>query len=180
MGQVKPYPLVKYICAITIADKTLWEKVQVQLTDLLSPFDLMTDWFPFNYTEYYTPEMGPGLEKRLVSFRELSLAEHLPAIKLATNQIEEQLSLEGKRRVNLDPGYLTASRLVLATTKDYAHRVYLGQGIFGDVHLRFRGGQYEPLEWTYPDYREPFVRQFLKDVRDVYLTQLGEIEELLR
>ncbi len=177
MGRVKPYPLVKFICAITIADPSLWEKVQGSLQSLLSPFDLQTDWFPFDYTEYYTKEMGASLKKRLVSFRTLLPAENLPTLKLATNEIEEELSFEGKRKVNLDPGYLTASRLVLATTKDYAHRIYLGQGILGDIHLRFHKGQFEPLEWTYPDYREPFVRQFLKDVREIYLNQLGEIEE---
>ncbi len=177
MGRVKPYPLVKFICAITIADLSLWEKVQGSLQSLLSPFDLQTDWFPFHYTEYYTKEMGASLKKRLVSFRTLLPAENLPTLKLATNEIEQELSFEGKRKVNLDPGYLTASRLVLATTKDYAHRIYLGQGILGDIHLRFRKGQFEPLEWTYPDYREPFVRQFLKDVREIYLKQLGEIEE---
>ena len=180
MGQVKAYPPVKYICAITIADTTLWEKVQVALEDLLSPIDLTTDWFPFTYTDYYTPEMGRGLQKRFVAFQLLRPAEDLPGIKLATNQIEETLSGTTQRRVNLDPGYVTAARLVLATTKDYSHRVYLQKGIFGDVHLRFRNKRFEPMEWTYPDYREPFSLRFFEEVRSRYLVQLGEIGENVR
>ncbi len=177
MGQVKAYPPVKYICAVTIADIHLWEKVQVQLENLLSPIDLMMDWFPFHYTDYYTPEMGSGLQKRMVAFQQLRPAEDLPEIKLATNLIEETLSGSPQRRVNLDPGYVTAARLVLATTKDYSHRLYLGKGIFGDVHLRYRHKRFEPMEWTYPDYREPFVIQFFEEVRIKYLRQLGETGE---
>ncbi len=177
MGKIKPYPLVKYICAVTVNDLKLWEKVQGELQALLSPIDLMSSWFPFIYTNYYTAEMGEHLQKRFVAFQMLRPAEALPSIKVATNIIEETISGGSQRSVNLDPGYVTAARLVLATTKDYSHRLYLGQGIFGDVHLRYRNKQFEPMEWTYPDYREPFARAFFVQVRDQYLQQLGEIGE---
>lgn len=110
----------------------------------------------------------------MVSFQALQMPDYLSEIKLATNYIERDFMEAGKRRVNLDPGYLTAAKLVLATTKDYSHRLYLGRGIFGDLHLRFEAGTFRPQPWTYPDYQEPFVLEFFNRVRETYLQQLSE------
>jgi len=178
MGRIRIYPPVKYICAVTVADSSIWEDVRSQLESLFSPIDRETDWYPFTHTDYYTPEMGKGLKKRMVSFTDLDMAEKLPDFKIATNEIEAQFQLQGKRRVNLDPGYICNAKLILATTKDYSHRIYLGRGIFGDVHLRFIKHQFQPNEWTYPDYREPFVIRFFEEVRARYLQQLAELPTL--
>ncbi len=173
MGKIKPYPPVKLIAAITISDVSLWQNVHTLLESHFSPIDTAIDWYDFTYTEYYREGMGENLKKRMVSFRDLIPAEELPEIKIASNQMEEQFARGGKRRVNIDPGYICQAKLILATTKDFIHRIYLGKGIFGDLHLRLHRGKYEPLQWTYPDYQQPQVLEYFTTVRDIYLNQLG-------
>jgi hypothetical protein len=128
--------------------------------------------FDFHHTNYYEPTMGPGLRKQLLAFWRLVGADCLPAIKLRSNEFERELAASGAypepRPLNLDPGILSLGKFQLATTKDQAHRIYLRDGIFAEVTLRFQAGAFEPWPWTYADYREPAVRAFLKDLRDLY------------
>ncbi len=178
MGEIKTHPPVKLIAAITFAPGIDLPEVKKKLGEIFSPIDLEGPLYAFTFTDYYQPEMGAGLTKQMVSFRELIPVEQLPDIKIATNQLEARYARTGKRRVNIDPGYLTAAKLVLATTKDYDHRIYLGRGIFGDVHLRYRKGHFQVNEWTYPDYRQPEVLHFFEQVREVYLHQLKNWTQL--
>jgi hypothetical protein len=173
MGQIKAYPPVKLFAAITTSDIARWPSIQGKLEKLYSSVDHEMDWYPFNHTQYYQEEMGENLSKRMISFAELIQAEKLPDIKLTTNAIEQEFSTNEKRTINIDPGYLTASKIVLATTKNYSHRIYLGRGIFGDAHLTFRNRCFQPNNWTYPDYKEPFVLTFFEEVRNQYTTQLA-------
>ncbi len=110
------------------------------------------------------------------SFEPLIAPDALPRIKRQTNQLERTFAWwdgqRGRRRVNLDPGYVDLAKLVLATTKDRQHRLYLGQGIYGEVTLRFTGGRFVPWEWTYPDYRTPEYLAFFDAVRRRYRQQL--------
>jgi len=119
--------------------------------------------------------MGAGIKRQFVSFTRLILTEQLPAIKLLTNEIEQDLALNGKRRVNIDPGYLNLAKVVLATTKDYSHRLYLGQGIYGEVTLTYAKGKFNPFPWTYPDYQTQAYRQFFEEIREIYKNQLPQI-----
>ena len=176
MGVIKIYPPVKLFVAVTISDKTLWPSLIQKLEELYSKTDYQIDWYQFSHTKFYEEEMGENLSKRMVSFAELMTAERLPDIKMATNEIETEFSEQSKRRINVDPGYLNASKIVLATTKDYGHRVYLGRGIFGDVHLRFVNHRFQTTEWTYPDYKERFVLEFFEEVRRKYMSQLANYE----
>ncbi|NIA31425.1 MAG: DUF4416 family protein, partial [Actinobacteria bacterium] len=96
------------------------------------------------------------------------------SIKLKSNKIESFFSKDAKRSVNIDPGYIETPKLVLATTKNYGHRIYLGQGIYGDVQLYWRNGVFRTNPWTYPDYREMDTLNFLTKVRKKYLSQKGE------
>ncbi len=173
MGKIKPYPPVKLIAAVTVSQLSLWQDLKPLLESRFSPIDTALDWFDFTFTDYYREEMGADLKKRMISFQKLIPAEELPAIKIFSNQLEERFKQAGRRRVNIDPGYICQAKLILATTKDFIHRIYLGSGIFGDLHLRLRHGKYEPLEWTYPDYQQPQVLAYFTKVRDVYLEQLG-------
>jgi hypothetical protein len=176
MGKIKPYPPVKLIAAVAISDIDLWAEFKEKLEALYSDIDIAMDWYDFHHTDYYLTEMGENLKKRMISFRELVLAEQLPDIKLATNQLEKEFAKGGKRRLNIDPGYICTPKLVLATTKDFSHRIYLKEGIFGDIHLKYQKGSFRPQEWTYPDYREPDVIRFFNQVREVYLEQMaGEV-----
>jgi hypothetical protein len=134
--------------------------------------------FDFHHTRYYEATMGSGLRKQFLVFRDLVHAEDLARIKNVTNDLERQLALEGlyaePRPLNLDPGLLTLGKFMLATTKDQAHRIYLRDGIYAEVTLRFHGGAFEPWPWTYADYREDHVRAFLKEARELYRVKLLE------
>jgi hypothetical protein len=98
--------------------------------------------------------------------------EDLASIKVQTNMLEDGQAEKGNRLVNIDPGYLVAERLVLASGKNYTHRIYLRKGIYADLTLIYRDKDYQPLAWTYPDYGEPEVRRWLRALREMYLLQL--------
>ena len=107
---------------------------------------------PWEYSDYYEKELGAPLHRSFLFFRQRARPDRLPDIKLMTNEVEARLSEGGKRAINLDPGYLTAHNVVLASTKNYAHRIFLGKGIYGEVTLVFREGRYRPHLFTYRDY----------------------------
>ena len=176
MGKIKVYPPVKIIVALTYAPDVSKEEIIRRLEKLLSPADYYSEEYAFNFTSYYEKEMGKELQKQMFSFQELVPAELLPDLKIATNLMEEKFHLRNQRRVNIDPGYICAAKLVLATTKDYDHRIYLGRGIFGDVHLCFRKGHFQINRWTYPDYQQPEILSFFENVRKIYLEQLRDWE----
>jgi hypothetical protein len=134
-------------------------KVQVEalrrLEGLFGQMDYLSAPGTFPYTTYYDREMGEGLRRQTATFLDLVAPVSLPDVKLRTNALEEELSSAGARLVNIDPGILSEERFVLATGKNFTHRIYLRDGIYADLTLMYRKGAYRPLEWTYPDYREP-------------------------
>jgi Domain of unknown function (DUF4416) len=162
----------KLIIGLIMKDKTLIEPLTVALCAAYGPLDLVSAWLPFDYTTYYEPEMGAQLVRRMLAFKNLVHQGDLPAIKLATNRLEEAYSQNGKRRVNLDPGYLLLERLVLASGKNFSHRIYLGDGIYADLTLIYRHGAFEKLPWTYPDYADQPMLGFLQQVRSKYAVDL--------
>ena len=166
-----PMP-VKPVVSLLLAREDLGPAVIHRLSGFFGPPELVGPWWPFTASNYYTPEMGPDLGRRLVAFLHLADAARLPAWKIFTNQIEAGFALGGRRLVNLDPGYVSKERLVLATGKNYAHRLYLGQGIFGDLTLLYRQGHFQPLPWSYPDYARGELPALLELVRKKYLWQL--------
>lgn len=139
------------------------------LTQRFGTVDLISPWIPFDYTDYYTKEMGQPLYRRMLSFADLIEQDDLPGIKLIANGLEEQWAKGDLRRVNIDPGFLVASRFILASGKDFTHRVYIGKGIYADLTLVYTQDRFQPLPWTYPDYQSEPVQQFLIKVRKKYL-----------
>ena len=131
---------------------------------------------PFHHTKYYEKEMGTNLNRKFYSFRELIQPERIVEIKLQTNEMEKEFAaMENdtlKRRINLDPGYADTSKLVLATTKNYTHRVYLRDGIYAEVTLKYHDKTFHPYEWTYPDYRTEDYIAFFNEVRRLYREKL--------
>jgi hypothetical protein len=127
--------------------------------------------FDFTETNYYDAEMGVGLKKQFWVFEQLVDPGRLPAIKRQTNFLEAEyagLKIHPEPRpLNLDPGYITLAKLVLASTKDHAHRIYLADGIYAEVTLSYRKGGWQPLEWTYPDYRRDDFQAFFTRCRDL-------------
>ena len=140
-----------------------------------------TDWVSpplfFDRTRYYEKEMGWPLHRRFLSFKYLIRPEAIVDIKLQTNEIEKRYLQEGKRRVNIDPGYVALERLVLATGKNYTHRIYLSKGIYADLTLVFHQGSFQTLAWTYRDYADPVVIGYFNDIREHYKNQLRGLSE---
>jgi len=122
----------------------------------------------FDHTQYYAEEFGQGLKRKFLSFERLVDPEKIYTVKVKTNRLEERFSRNGKRSVNIDPGYLNLSKLILFSTKDYSHRIYLGRGIFAEVTLFYKNNSYNPLPWTYPDYKTKGYLDIFGDMRMLY------------
>ena len=169
MGTVRQPVPARLICGMLSRFPEAHEWAKARLAERFGPIDLKSDAFPFDFTDYYASEMGGGIIRRFVSFAQLIPPEELVEAKLFTNELEAELASSGRfdvpRPVNLDPGLVTASKLVLATTKDYSHRVYLGRGIYAEVTLRYEKQAFRPWPWTYPDYRTEGYLAFFEDVR---------------
>lgn len=138
------------------------------------PVDWVSEVLPFDRTRYYEKEMGWPLYRRFISFLRLIVPESIAAIKLITNGLEKRHLDNERRKINIDPGYVSLERLVLVTGKNYAHRVYLQEGIYADLTLIFHDGTFKPLSWTYPDYAEEKVIDLFNRLRSSYLQDLRE------
>jgi hypothetical protein len=128
--------------------------------------------YPFDSTDYYVPEMGPVLKRRLVSFSRLASADCLISAKHICNDMEEQLRQGKGRSVNLDIGYLDHNKIVLASFKGAGQKIYLKDGVWADMVARYRDGRYCPFEWTFPDFRDGRYDRELNQIRKTYLQQL--------
>ncbi len=134
--------------------------------------DLISEEFYFNFLEnYYGREMGKPLKKLYLSLRDLKDKGQLVDIKLKSMEVEKELSVRGNRTVNLDPGYLDETQLILASHKRRGARIYLSREIYAEVELLYVYGAFRPLYWTYPDYRHTAVREFFKKVRKKFLEE---------
>ncbi|MFH1623846.1 MAG: DUF4416 family protein [Pseudomonadota bacterium] len=156
------------------------ELIAVAIGELSKKFgrtDFISEIFPFESTSYYEKEMGKGLIRRFFSFDKMVLPHRLPSIKLYTNKLEEAFSdAQRNRRLNVDPGYISLSHLILATGKGYAHRPYLRDGIYADLTLIFRDKSFHAVDWTYPDYSSNDVIELMNTIRRKYVFQLKGIK----
>ncbi|MDO9287396.1 MAG: DUF4416 family protein [Thermodesulfovibrionales bacterium] len=169
----KPHPPVPALLftGILYSENEYFEKTKKTLLDLFGPSLMETSPVNWDHSDYYKEELGSPIKRIFIFFRNLINHEDIVDIKLKTNSIEDSLSADGKRRVNIDPGYLTLANVVLATTKGYSHRIYLGKGIYGEVSLLYREKDrtFIPHIFTYQDYLDKncidmFIkaREFLK------------------
>jgi hypothetical protein len=157
MGILKPAPRVKLLVGMITGRPALFEEVRPFLTARFGPIDLESPVYAWNHTTYYEKELGSDLKRQFFFFEQSISPDSLPEIKGFTNALERRwlrTTADGdSRRINLDPGYLGSSKMVLATTKDYSHRIYLRDGIFAEVTLVYQGKSFIPLPHTYPDFR---------------------------
>mgnify|MGYP000277112508 CR=1 FL=1 len=167
----KPDP-AKLVISVFMNDKLLFDELLPVLEKTFGLTEQISDWFDFDYTEYYEGEMGSPLFRRMISFGTLIGQDDLARIKESTNAMEKNWAVNGQRSLNLDPGYLLLSRFVLATGKDFSHRIYIGRGIYAEVTLMFKKGKFHSLAWTYPDYASREMTDFLMDVRRGYVADL--------
>lgn len=166
---LEPKP-VKLIISILYSDRILCDQALDQLKIKFGEIDHIEFELPFHYTDYYQNEMGDKLRRCFFSFKNLFSREILIDVKIFTNKIENSLAKEdGRRKLNIDPGYLSDYQLILATGKNFSHRVYLGKGIFGDLTLIFKGEKFHSLPWTYPDYQDAPLNHMLMNIRKAYL-----------
>ena len=170
MGKVSDVPPAALIAGILFKDEENYTIAVKMLIEQFGPIEKKSPVFDFDKTDYYAAEMGEALKKQFFCFNRPISLESLPEIKLFTNQAELKLARKDKdnplRTVNIDPGYVTLSKLVLATTKDYSHRIFIGRGIFAETTLRFLKRTFTALETTYPDYRTPLAIDFFNEVRE--------------
>jgi hypothetical protein len=164
---------VKLISSIFTPHEELIETAIEKLEELFGPLEWRSSLALFDRTRYYEKEMGWPLYRRFVSFRSLIRPESLVEVKIRTNELERMFVREGKRAVNIDPGYICMERLVLATGKNYTHRIHLAKGIYADLTLVFHKGSFRPLAWTYRDYAEEGLIVQFNEIRASYKAQLG-------
>jgi uncharacterized protein DUF4416 len=176
MGTPTLPPPVKLMIGLLSPDTTLLTQAAATLQESYGSVDVESAVFPWDTTNYYREEMGENLLRKFVAFEPLVSPEALVRIKQETNTLEGTLSgatsPSTPRRVNLDPGYLDATKLVLASTKNQAHRIYLAQGIYAEVTLLYHHGGFHPFLYTYADYRWPDTHEFLRRARSRYLEQI--------
>lgn len=126
----------------------------------------------FRHTDYYETEFGKNLKRKFISFQKLIQPQNLAKIKIATNIIEKKLSRNGLRSINIDPGYLNMAKLILASTKDYKHRIYLDKGIYVETTLFYQNKSFHFWEWTYPDYKSADYIRIFNQIREIYAKQI--------
>ena len=172
MSQPIPPRPAKLVIGLFLQEKDLIPPVVEDLKSILGDLDQVSAWFAFDFTSYYAPEMGEPLFRRMITFKGLIGQHTLAAVKRRTNAIEANYSRSDKRSVNIDPGYMLAERFVLATGKNFTHRIYIGGGIYADLTLIFQKGAFQTLPWTYPDYADKRLQAFLISVRNRYLFEV--------
>jgi hypothetical protein len=154
--------------------KQFYQKLEIRF----GPVDIISGWMDFAYTDYYYKEMGSPLYRKVFVFKTLIEQDALAEIKEKTNEIEKEFEIDGKRNVNLDPGYLVSSRFILATGKEYSHRIYIGRKIYADLTLMYtRKKGFVTLDWTYPDYASQSMLAFLTKARNKYLHDLAQFKK---
>lgn len=178
MGSIRAFNPVKLFVGVLISHENLLGDVESQLSSNYGPVDHRSPVLPFTFTDYYRHETGDQILRVFLSFELLIDGGQLPEIKRYTNILEETLAASDKtvkRPVNLDPGYLEHSKVILASTKNFYHRMYLSRGIFGEVTMHFRNGAYEFFPWTYPDYKSTEYQRFFLELRTIYREQLRRL-----
>jgi hypothetical protein len=176
----RPFSAVKLICGIIASEEEFFMRAEESLIEFYGSLDLTSPFFTFDFTDYYEKQMGQNLKRKFLSFGDLISPENLSKIKIQTNGLEEEIKKEfkaAKRIVNLDPGYMTASALIMATAKDFAHRIPLQHGIYAHLELLFGKNDVRMLSWTYPDFETKGYQEFFLKVRRIYLSQVQDQEK---
>ncbi|MCD6082062.1 DUF4416 family protein [candidate division WOR-3 bacterium] len=148
-------PKAKLFVGLIGKDEAILNQTVEKLIEIWGPIERKTELIPFDFSDYYEKEMGAPLHRQWVSFKTLINPADLPELKLKAIELEQRMAKEpGKRQVNIDPGYVTETQLVLASTKRAPHRIYMGKGIFVELTMLYSGGGFKPFRWTYIDYQK--------------------------
>lgn len=173
MARSRPYQnRVKLIVSIFSGDPGQFLTTKNALKRMFGNTDFESSIMDFVHTNYYHEEFGNNLKRKILSFKKLMSLKNIYNVKLRTNALERKFSKLGKRAVNIDPGYINLSKLVLFSTKDYTHRIYMDKGIFSEVTLFYKDKGFKGWPWTYPDYGSKAYIDIFNSVRRIYKDQL--------
>lgn len=165
----KPYDKTLLFMGV-LSTEGLPEDVREAIEKHFGPIAFTSRSIPFSFTDYYDAEMGDGIERFFIAFDTLVSPDTLSEAKTITDQIELMHSPSGQRSINLDPGLITESNVILATTKNRAHRIAIGQSLYAEVTLIYHRQGFEAFPWTYADYRSEEVQKILYELRRYYLS----------
>ncbi|HSW40061.1 MAG TPA: DUF4416 family protein [Acidobacteriota bacterium] len=177
MSEIHPPLPVKLVAGILTPDPALLPGIEEKLTALFGTVDARSELFPFDWTDYYREEMGGPLHRGFFGFTELICPSTIAGIKIKTNALEKIFAGERAgppRPVNIDPGYIEQSKLVLASAKNFYHRILIAEGIYAEATLYFSEGQWRAFPWTFPDYASGRYHSFFISLRSRYREQLSE------
>lgn len=175
MGYLKKHPPVKLIVGFIFKQGAMLEKAKFILQKSFGQIDFESKTLNFTHTDYYQKEFGKDLKRVFISFKRLISADSLPKIKISTNNIEKKLSARNCRQINIDAGYLDLAKLILATTKDYRHRIYLSRGVYAEATIFYQDKTFKSWDWTYPDYRSAEYIEIFNRIRQIYAEQIKNI-----
>jgi hypothetical protein len=167
---IEPKP-VKLLFSI-IYKQSSFDNIKLKLIESFGEMDFESEEMKFDKTDYYRAEMGDYLRRRFMAKKMLIKRDQLIDIKVLTNHLESETSKNDKREFNIDPGYLSHEHFVLATGKGYAHRPYLGKGVYADLTMIYRNNDFVNLEWTYPDYKGEEIKNIMTIIRNRYIENL--------
>ncbi len=165
MAEIAPYQPVLLFVGILFREEEVVNEAFRIMDEEFPPFDLKSETIPFGYSNYYDTEMGSGIKRCWVASGELRDPSKLAKWKLFTDGIERRLSIDGRRQINLDPGFVGLSKVVLASLKDHPQRVPLESGVYAEFELIFNNNKWDDLPWTYRDYADKPAKNFLTEVR---------------
>lgn len=174
MSKLNEPPPVRLFAGLIYSCETLFEKCTGLMEKEFGKILQTSEEFDFSQTTYYEKEMGKNLKRKFVFFRKLINREQISGVKIICNDIENLLSENGRRKINIDPGYIAPEHVVLSTGKPYSHRVYLGKGVYAELTLIYENNGFRYMEWTYPDYKFKNIQDMFLDTRKVYLDKLKE------
>lgn len=165
---------VKLIIGFIYKEDDIFNRAKAILEKQFGKIDFISPALPFRHTDYYEREFGRDLKRRFVSFKKLISPQNLFQIKIITNKFEKKLSDGAFRLINIDPGYLDLAKVILASTKDYKHRIYLNKGIYAEVTLFYQDKTFKPWQWTYPDYKTQEYIAIFNQIRQIYVEQIKD------
>jgi len=171
---------VKFFVAVLFSDEERFSKAKSLMIESFGNFDFESETKKFDVSNYYKDEMGENIFRIFLSFETLRTPDFLVEMKLKSMEIEIKLAYEGKRKVNIDPGYIDFSKVILATFKGAGSKIYLAKGVWADLILRYEKGTFHPFPWTFPDFRDGSYNQILIKIRNLYKEQIKKMKEVHR
>ncbi|HPZ08780.1 MAG TPA: DUF4416 family protein [Candidatus Eremiobacteraeota bacterium] len=169
MSEISAVEPVKLFLGILFNSEKFPLKIEIE--KLFGKIDYISPVFPFNLTDYYRDEMGDNLSRLFYSFENLILPHTIADIKLSTNELEKKFSFNGKRHINLDPGYLDYHKIVLASAKFGGQKIYIGKGMYADMTLWYKKGHFKPFPWTFLDFKDGLYDKVFLEIRQRYKFQ---------